>query len=133
MKDKLLYIFWAGLYVICAILGFINQVSGAGILLLMLVALAFFVPAFWLLWEGLQTGNRSRVRFIRIVSICSLSITLVLLLANILSVTASETTGRVMHILLAIFSVPMFCSQHWLISLFLWACLMILSFKNIKK
>lgn len=133
MKEKLLYIFWAGLYVICTVLGFIPNVSGGVQLLLLFAAVGFFVPAFWLLLDARQQKNLGRIKLIRILSICSLGATLILLVANILSVTASRAVGNVLHILLVIFSTPMFCGQYWLVSLFLWAVLLMLTLKKTKK
>jgi hypothetical protein len=41
--------------------------------------------------------------------------------------------GNLLHILLIIVSAPMVCGQYWVLSLFLWACLMIWAQKLLKK
>lgn len=133
MKEKILWFLWGWFYIVCASLGFLTDVSGVGKALLMLVSLVFFVPGFWLLAEARQSGNKPVIKTFRIISACWLGLTLVLLVANILSVTAPEAVGNVLHILLVIFSAPMFCGQYWLISLFLWACLLMLSLKKPSK
>ena len=43
MREKVLYAVWGGLYVVCAVLGFVTGAQGAGKVLLMLTALIFFV------------------------------------------------------------------------------------------
>jgi hypothetical protein len=52
-----------------------------------------------------------------------LGLTLALLVANVFSVLWSEAVGTVLYELLIFVSVPMVCSRHWVLSLFLWACL----------
>ena len=69
----------------------------------------------------------------RIISICSLSATLVLLVANFFSVLASEAVGNVLYAVLVVLSSPMVCSQYWVLSMFAWACLLMATFLKPKK
>lgn len=133
MKEKVLYAVWGGLYVICAVLGFVNGAQGVGKLLLMLTALLFFVPGGILLHDALRSQNKKALRRLRIICICSLGLTLLMLIANIVFVTASAAVGQALHGFLVLVSVPMFCSQYWLVSLFLWACLLMLTLNKPKK
>lgn len=126
MKVKITYALWAVLFVICACLGFVANATGIGKILLILSSLIFFLPGALLLYWG----QRKQVRLI---SICSLGATLLLLLANILSVLASETVGNVLNTLLVIISSPMYCAQFKALSLFLWACLLMATFLKPKK
>ena len=126
MKIKLTYALWAVLFVICAFLGFVQNAAGFGKVLLILSSLIFFIPgAVLLVW-----GQRKQIR---IISLCSLGLTLVLLIATFLSVMASQPVKNVINALLVIFSTPMFCSQFWVLSLFLWACLLMATFLDSKK
>lgn len=126
MKIKLTYALWAVLFAICACLGFVENPAGFGKVLLVLSSLIFFIPGFLLL----SWGQRKAVR---IISICSLAATLVLLMANILSVYSSVLVGNILHILLVIFSSPMFCAQIRWVGIFLWACLLMSTFLKSKK
>ena len=121
MKEKIAYALWAVLYVICACLGFVTDAAGFGKVLLTLCSLIFFLPGVLLLFWG----QRKQVR---IISLCSLGASLVLLVANFFSVLASKAVGDALYILLVIVSSPMVCSQYWVLSLFLWACLLMATF-----
>ena len=52
MKEKVLYCVWAIMYAICAALGFMGEVFGVARVFLVILALLFFVPGFWLLGLG---------------------------------------------------------------------------------
>ena len=127
MKEKLLYCVWVILYAICAALGFMGEVFGVARVFLVILALSFFVPGFWLLVLGHQQKDKKILRRVRLIAIISLVLTLAFLIANV-AVTATDSTSLVLHILLVLFSVPMICGQYWVMSLFLWACLLFASF-----
>lgn len=132
MKEKLLYAAWACLYILCVGLGFVSEPAGVGKFLLIATAVIFFLPGALLLYEGYQSGNQKiRVR-VRVISIVSLGLTLILIIANVLSVTASREVGDRLYELLALVSAPMLCGQNWVLSLFLWACLLFASFTKPK-
>lgn len=126
MKIKITYALWAVLFIICTCLGFVNGAAGFGKALLTLSSLIFFIPGALLL----HWGQRKQVR---IICLCSLGATLVLLVANFFSVLASEAVGNALHTILVILSTPMFCSQYWVLSMFLWACLLMVTFLKPKK
>ena len=119
MKNTVLYIFWGCLYALCVGLGTVENPAGFGKVLLVLTSLIFFLPPGYLLYDGIQNRRKKQVVVIRIISIVSLSLTLVLLVANFLSVGASAAAGRRLYELLNL-------------SLFLWACLLWGSFKKKK-
>ena len=58
--------------------------------------------------------------------------TSILLIANFLSIFASQGLGNFLHNVLVIVSSPMICAPSWAMSLFLWACLMVVSQKLIQ-
>ncbi len=130
MKDKLLYLIWGVLYVFCVGLGFVREPEGFGKVMLVLTSLIFFLPGAYLLREGLRTGNRKRIRTIRYLSLASLGLTLLLLILNFLSVHWSAAAGSALYEILVLVSAPMVCSQYWALSLFLWACMLMASFKK---
>lgn len=125
MTDKTLYIFWGGLFALCAGLGFLPEASWAT----MLVSILFFLPPAMLL----RRGKADTVKLIRNLSILSLALTAVLLVVNFLTAVRSEALGSLVHCLLVVVSSPMVCSGHWAMSLFLWACLLMVSLRKLKK
>ena len=121
------------MYILCVGLGFVQNPAGIGKALLVITALLFFVPGFVLLHQGIRAKDRKALRRLRIVCLCSLGLTLVFLIANFCSVLFSPETGAALYELLVLVSAPMICGQYWLLSLFLWACLLMGSFSGKKK
>ena len=121
MSNKALYILWGGLYILCAALGFIPSAEGAASTAMTLLSIGFFIPGAMLLYRGQRMQ-------IRIISAVSLGATMVSVILNILSVTMERIDGEILYVLLALVSAPMFCSRIWVLSLFLWACLLMASF-----
>ena len=133
MKEKILYALWACLYILCVGLGTVGTVEGIGKIFFVLTALIFFIPGVLLLVFGLREKNKKMLLRVRIVCICSLVLTLIFLVANFLTANASDATGYTMFELLNLVSAPMLCSQYWVLSLFLWACLLMGSFTKLPK
>ena len=139
MGNKTLFVIWGGLFILCAILGFIPPVSGFGSFLLILAAVVFFVPPWILFYRGSKEKDLSLLAVLRGISITSLVTTLILLVLTILVTGAVETVGIseaasvFMYGVLAVLSTPMFCSQFWVGSLFVWACLFFASISAIQK
>lgn len=123
MKKRILYISWGVLYALCAGLGHVTQPTDVQSVALTLLSLVFFVPGAILLVDALRSGNQKTRKELRWISGISLTLTLVLLVLNFLSALWSEALGAVLYELLIFVSVPMVCSRHWVLSLFLWACL----------
>ena len=129
MDKKRLYFIWAGLFILTALLGFITEPNGLIKALMVISALAFFVPPAFLL----KQGDMQDIKRVRNLSIASLVTTAVLLVLNVMSVLASEAVGTGLYALLVLLSAPMVCSQYWALSLFFWACLLMVSLKKLKK
>ena len=51
------------------------------------------------------------------------------LLSIIVTAASGDTLGIFLHVVLVIVSTPMFCAGRWVLSLFLWAFLMIAAFR----
>lgn len=133
MNKKLLFTLWGVLFAICAGLGFVSQPGAALKILMNLLSLGFFALGGWILWQAKEKKDIATVCLIRALSAASLVTTLVMLVANFLSVFASQWVGNLLHHMLAVVSSPMLCAPSWAVSLFLWACLMVVSHRILKK
>ena len=125
MKEKILYLFWLAMYIICVGMGTILERNILIHILLMVLALAFYIPGLLLVIEGIKQNDPKILLRVRIVCICSLVLSLILIVANIASVYASSSVGNVLNQVLLIVATPMHCCYYRFISLFLWACLLI--------
>lgn len=125
MKKIVLYCIWALFYVICACLGFISEPTQPQATAMTVMAIIFFVPSAVLLFDALRKQDRKLILLLRWISALSLGLTVVMLICNFMTVYASQTTGDVMFYILNLVSVPMVCSQHYVLSLFLWACILV--------
>ena len=124
MNQKFLLTLWGGMFAVCATLGFLPAATGFAQFLLVVLALAFFIPPALLLWLAHGTGDRHTAALVRNLAAASLAVTLVLLVANVLSLLGSTTLGDLLYTILVIASAPMACGQYWIMSLFCWACLL---------
>jgi len=133
MKQKLIYLLWLFLYIICVGLGTIY----ADILVLQLFqglfALLFFVPPVLLVLEGLREGQKKYLVQIRTISIISLALTLIFMIANIAAVYATESVGNTLNQIYILVAAPMHCLPYGFISIFLWACLLMLTLPRLWK
>ena len=133
MNKKLSFTIWGVLFAVCAALGFVPQPEGALKVLMVILALGFFGLGGWILWQAGQRKDAATVSLIRSLSVVSLVLTFVMLLANFASIFTSEWLGNLLHYMLVVISAPMFCTPNWAMSLFLWACLMVVSHKMLVK
>ncbi len=133
MNKNVLLAAWSGLFVACAGLGFVPAPTGFLKFLCTALSVLFFIPGALLLWLSRRQGDRHTICLIRNLSGLSLGLTLVFLLANVLSVLLPQAAGDFLHVMLAIVSVPMFSSGLWALSLFFWACLLFSSVELLSK
>lgn len=117
MSNKILYAAWGVLFVLCAGLGFVPEPEGLLAAVMTALSVLFFVPGFVLLYRGQKKA-------VRILSIISLAGSLLCLLLNVWSVGMTAEMGAFLYTLLGLVSTPMFCARIWVLSLFLWACLL---------
>ena len=129
-KRKVLYIVWAVLYCVCMGLGFVPNPSTGETVFLVALSMVFFVPPYWLYFLARKENSRKTVLVLRLISIGILALTVLFLILTFLSVNFSERAGLVMGVLLTMFSAPMVCSQIWVLPLFLWACLLMLTLQK---
>lgn len=131
MKKSVVYGLWAVVYCICVGLGFVSEPEGLGKVLLVLSGLICFLPPFYLAWRAWKEKCRRTMLVLRLVSGGVLAASLILLVLNFLSVYFSARTGLVLYVLLVMFTAPMICIQYWALSLFLWACILMVSLKKL--
>ena len=131
VTNRILYIIWAVLYVLCIVFSAIAEPVGGWLIPELVLSLVFFVPPAMLLYRGVRNSHGFTLRLIRNLSIAVLAATTVTLCMTFLSVgmRADAGFGVFLQILLMIVSAPMLCSPVWGISLFFWACLMMICFQ----
>ena len=127
------YTLWAGMFILCAGLSFIPKPGGFLKFCLVVLSIGFFLPPAGLLRHARQKGDKLTIQTVRNLAFASLVLTIGLIIANFLSLRASEAVGTALYILLCIVSAPMVCSHYWILSLFLWACLMLWANSLLKK
>jgi len=130
VKKSIVYAIWGVLYCICVGLGFVPDPAGFGKVLLVLTSLIFFLPPAYLLWQAEKENNRKTVLVLRLLSGGVLLLSLVLIILNFMSVNWSAQTGLVVYVLLVMFTAPMACGQYWALSLFLWACILMITLRG---
>lgn len=126
MSNRSLYAAWGVLYILTAGLGFIPEPEGLAAGVLTALSLLFFIPGFILLYRGQK-------KIVRIISALSLGATVLCLVLNVWSVAMTADMGTFLYVLLGLVSAPMFCAQIWVLSLFLWACLLMGSFMKMPR
>ena len=133
MKNKTIFMIWGGLFILCALLGFIPTPEGFVKGLLIFAAAVFFVPGWILYYRGQQKQDLSLLCLLRGISLVSLGTTFLFLVLFFLSAGKKAAASSLLYGFLVIFSAPMVCSQYWIASLFLWACLLMDSLKQLRR
>lgn len=133
MKQKLIYLLWLFLYIICVGLGTITENILALKIFQGLFAGLFYVPPVLLALEGLKKGQHKYLVQIRVISIASLLLTLAFMIANIASVYATKAVGNTLNQIYILVAAPMHCLPYGFISIFLWACLLMFTFPRLWK
>ena len=124
MTTKSLYIIWGVLFALCAGLGFLPEPEGLDKGICMVMAALFFAPPAAIVYRSWKKKDREAIRLVRNLSLGSLALTLIALVANVLTLAAPIWVGDLLYAFLVIVSAPMVCSQVWVVSLVLWAALM---------
>lgn len=128
MKKTVLFALWGGLFVISAALGLADNTKAG-----LWVSILFFLPPSLLLYDAGKAGDKSAVLLIRNLAALSLGLTLVLLILNVVFAVKSQAVGNFLHGILGVVSTPMLASGYWALSLFLWACLLMVGRKLARK
>jgi len=130
-KEIIVYGVWIVMYIAAVLLSLVDHLQGAGLVLLWIYSVLFFVPGVILAVWALQQRNGKQLRLLRIISGTSLGLTLVLLVINFLCATASAQVGRILNSFLILVSAPMLIAPSWAVSLFLWGCLLMCTFPRL--
>lgn len=125
MDKRILHIWWAAMYILCACLGFIQERSAGVQTVLTLVSLVFFAPPVCLLVQAARRKDGKELKLLRNLSLLSLGLTLFALVLAI--ATAPRGAAFAVNAVLTVVSVPMYCGKVWALSLLLWACLLLAS------
>ena len=128
MKKTILYSIWLCMAILCIGLGTLEIQSLALQISLAAIGIVFFVPPAILVYDALESRDRKEVIRLRLISIASLVLTVVSLIAFVLTAAVGAEIADLLYDLLNIVSCPMLCCQQWLISLFLWGCLLSATF-----
>ena len=129
MTKNTLFALWGGLFLLCAGLGFLPEPN----LLTTLAALLSFVPPAILLYHAQKEADIHTLKLVRNLAALSLGLTALLLVLNFMTALSSEALGTAVHYILVVVSSPMVCSGNWAVSMFLWACLLMVSLSLLKK
>ena len=114
--------------ILCIGLGTLEIQSLALQISLAAIGIVFFVPPAILMYDALESRDKKEVLRLRLISIASLVLTVVSLIAFVLTAAVGAEIADLLYDLLNILSCPMLCCQQWLISLFLWGCLLSATF-----
>ncbi len=114
------YYVWLGLFLITAAMGFVPEQAGMERFLRLTLTVLFFLPPAVIL----KKGTKRDAKRIFVISASSLCLTVTTIVISVVSARGSEGLGNFLHALLVIVSAPMICGGVWVLSLFLWACLM---------
>ena len=132
LNKYILLALWAGMFILCAVLGYLPPQEGANKWLLVFFALAFFVPPALLVYQSHKEKDSKMLRLVRTVALVVLIATVVLLIVNLMSIAlmlvmpedTALVVGDVLYDLLILVSTPMVCGQYWGIGMVGWAALL---------
>ncbi len=132
MDKGILKALWVGMFILCAVLGFIPEPDGFSKFMLCALGLLFFLPPSLLLYKSWQDKDTKHLKLVRRLSAISLGLTLLLMVANLLSVLASTLVGDVLYVALVILASPLICAQYWFIGPAGWALLLFTSMELLR-
>jgi len=132
LNKYILLAIWIGMFILCAVLGYLPPQEGANKWLLVIFAVLFFLPPALLVYKSRRDRDRKMLRLVRIASLAVLIATVALLVMNLLSVAlvlvmpekTALAVGDVLYDILILVSTPMVCGQYWGIGLIGWAALL---------
>ena len=123
---------WIGMFILCAVLGFLPPQTGGNKWLLAILAILFFLPPALLVYLGWTQKDGKLLKILQRISVIVVSSTVTILVINLLSVAlilvmpekAALMVGDILYYLLIIVSTPMICGQFWGIGLIGWVVLL---------
>ena len=132
---KTLYWAWGILYALTGVLGiaFPQVENGAGLVLMRLLTVAFFLPPWMILLKARFSGEKLHVSLIRNLSIVWLALSMVFFCAAIVSVGSTQAMGDTIHMVMSLLCAPLVCSGYYVLPMFLWATLLVYAVTPEKK
>ena len=132
LSYKMLYIAWAILFALTAVLGFLfPEAEGAPARIALLVTAAvFFLPPGLILRKSRKEGKRFHGWLVGFLSMASIVLTVVLLVLNLMSPLWGERVGIGLNAALVIVSAPMVCSNFYALPIFFWGVLLASAFQR---
>lgn len=132
LSYKTLYLLWAGMFVLTAVLGFLfpSVTEPMEKLPLQLATGAFFVPPWAIMTKANAEHDDKHIKVVRNLSLASVISTCVLLSLNMLSAGMGEAVGNALNAALTIVSAPLVCSNFYVMPLFLWGTLLMGAFSR---
>lgn len=132
LKYGTLYRDWGILFAATALLGllFPGAKHPLGLFALRTVTVLFFLPPWLILTKAKNEENHHHRKLIRYLSAASLAATVALFCCAVFALRLPEFMGTVIHVVMAILCAPLVCSNYYALPLFLWAVLLILSFRK---
>ena len=132
LSYKMLYIAWAILFALTAVLGFLfPDAEGAPARIALLVTAAvFFLPPWLILRKSRKEEKRFHRWLVGFLSMASIVLTVVLLVLNLMSPLWGESVGIGLNAALVIVSTPMVCSNFYALPIFFWGVLLAVAFKR---
>ena len=77
-----------------------------------------------LVQKARREKQKKHLVFVRDAALLSLGLTVLAFAVNVFSAFGSDLMGKLLHVLLAVVSTPMFCTQIWVLSLLGWGVLL---------
>lgn len=124
MRYSTLYALWGTMFLLCAGLGMIPDPQGVGYAACLVCGLVFFAPPMVLVQKARREKQKKHLVFVRDAALLSLGLTVLAFAVNVFSAFGSDLMGKLLHVLLAVVSTPMFCTQIWVLSLLGWGVLL---------
>lgn len=132
LNKYILLAIWVGMFILCAVLGYLPPQEGANKWLLVIIAVLFFLPPALTVYQCQKEKDEKLLRLVRTVSLVVLIATVALLVVNLLSIAlllvmpekTALIVGDVLYYALILVSTPMICGQYWGIGLIGWAALL---------
>lgn len=132
LNKYILFAVWIGMYILCAVLGFLPPQEGGNKWLLVIIALLFFLPPALLLWKLWKDRDEKLLKLMQRIALIAVIATVTALVVNLLSVALiivmpeeqALIFGDVLYDILILVSTPMVCGQYWGIGLVGWVALL---------
>jgi uncharacterized membrane protein YgdD (TMEM256/DUF423 family) len=132
LNKYILLAIWVGMFILCAVLGYLPPQEGANKWLLVIIAVLFFLPPALTVYQCQKERDGKLLRLVRTVALVVLIATVALLVVNLLSIAlllvmpekTALIVGDVLYYALILVSTPMICGQYWGIGLVGWAALL---------